>query len=80
MGQAEDHDRAEPGGETETPAAAEGAEEMKTPMIPHEVPLHPGDDRGQWARVVLPADLTRAEANRLEAFLLSLAFEDGNES
>jgi hypothetical protein len=44
-----------------------------TPMIPYEVPLRSG---GQLrARLVLPADLSRVDADRLCRFISSLAFE-----
>jgi hypothetical protein len=48
-----------------------------TPMIPYEVPLRSSDDsRGRIrARLVLPDDLDRADADRLCKFINSLAFE-----
>lgn len=44
-----------------------------TPMIPYEVPLRTGGELR--ARLVLPADLNRADADRLCRFISSLAFE-----
>jgi hypothetical protein len=44
-----------------------------TPMIPYEVPLRSGGELR--ARLVLPADLTRLDADRLCRFISSLAFE-----
>jgi hypothetical protein len=44
-----------------------------TPMIPYEVPLRTGGELR--ARLVLPADLSRADADRLCRFISSLAFE-----
>jgi hypothetical protein len=41
-------------------------------MIPYEVPLRPGSD--MRARLVLPDDLTKADADRLSRFIQSLAF------
>jgi hypothetical protein len=48
-------------------------------MIPYEVPLRPSDSREDTARLILPADLTRADADRLTAFIMSLAFDDATE-
>jgi hypothetical protein len=42
-------------------------------MIPYDVPLRTGGDLR--ARLVLPADLTRADAQRLSRFIESLAFD-----
>lgn len=42
-------------------------------MIPYEVPLRPSSD--MRARLVLPDDLTKADADRLCRFIQSLAFE-----
>jgi len=33
--------------------------------IPYDVPLQPDGGRDNWARLVLPADLTAAEAERV---------------
>lgn len=44
-----------------------------TPMIPYEVPLRSGGELR--ARLVLPADLNRTDADRLCRFISSLAFE-----
>lgn len=41
-------------------------------MIPYEVPLRPGTD--MRVRLVLPDDLTKADADRLSRFIQSLAF------
>ena len=42
------------------------------PFFPYEIPLRPG----VTARLVLPMDLTAAEADRLCAVIRSLAFGD----
>lgn len=69
----------------ETPAASSLSEDDQagesvaagptgfTPMIPYEVPLRSGGELR--ARLVLPADLTRVDADRLCRFISSLAFE-----
>jgi hypothetical protein len=69
----------------ETPTASSSSEDDQagesvaagptgfTPMIPYEVPLRSGGELR--ARLVLPADLTRADADRLCRFISSLAFE-----
>jgi hypothetical protein len=44
---------------------------LVTPMIPYEVPLR----SNLRARLVLPEDLTRADADRLANFIQSLAFD-----
>ena len=44
-------------------------------FIPYEVPLHPGGGPNETARLVLPADLTIEEGERLAAFIKSLAFD-----
>jgi hypothetical protein len=47
-------------------------------MIPYEVPLRPGSD--MRARLVLPDDLTKADADRLSRFIQSLAFGPSDEA
>jgi hypothetical protein len=54
-------------------AAHDVATPPVTPMIPYDVPLRTGGDLR--ARLVLPADLTRADARRLSRFIESLAFD-----
>ena len=47
-------------------------------MIPYEVPLRPGTD--MRVRLVLPDDLTNADANRLCRFIQSLAFTSSDKA
>jgi len=53
-------------------SAAPGEPSPVMRMIPYEVPLRPGSD--MRARLVLPDDLTKADADRLSRFIQSLAF------
>jgi hypothetical protein len=63
------------GSRAKPPAASEdassGGHQPGTPMVPYDLPLRPG----LRVRLVLPEVLTRADAERIAAFVSSLAFD-----